>query len=416
LIGVSIAANSSSDESKSDSLLTTLYVDWSGPDNYSTIQSAIDVASIDENILKNNHKRTEKEWTWIFYDDAEGFASGDPMNPPEVYINYSIFNTLYSGDNLNVLVLQDTFLKPAKLWYINENKENILLQDMGEINMGDGKTLYEFITYAKNNFPAKRYLLSFYGHGAGWGGACGDRFGTDFLTMDEMQVAISTAGNVDIICFTAPCLMGAVESIYELRDCTDVYVASQEVSMYLYWMNSMENIRDLLDYDLNLSNVEIGKQIIEFIEEDHVDDELITMSAIRTDKIEELIVNIDNLAKYLIDNTKYYKELEIIYEDIEFFGYGGSVDLYDFCRLMNNTFSNETITSLFQEIKDSLLYCVIANYHGLEHENAHGMTIFLPNQITKYFTVIRYRAPLLNLDFAQNTYWDEFIKDYIIKK
>lgn len=374
------------------------------------------IGSIDESNLQNNQKSIEKEWTWIFYDDADSIAMADPMNPPEGYTNYSISNTLYSGDNLNVLVLQDTFLKPAKLWYINENKENILLQDMGEINMGDDEILYDFITYAKNKFPAKRYLLSFYSHGGGWGGACGDRFGTDFLTMNEMQVAISTAGNVDIICFTAPCLMAAVESIYELRDCTDVYVASQEVSMYLYWMTSMENIRNLLDYNVNLSNVEIGQQIIEFIEEDHVGDELITMSAVRTDKIEELIVNIDSLAKYLIDNTEYYKGLEIIYEDIEFFGTSDLVDLYDFCRLMNNSFSNENITSLLQGIMDSLLSCVIANYHGLEHENAHGMTIYLPNQITRYFTIIRYRTPLLNLDFAQDTFWDEFIKDYIIKK
>ena len=54
LIGVSIVANSSSDESNIDSRSTTLYVGGSGPGNYTTIQSAIDDASSGDAVFVYN--------------------------------------------------------------------------------------------------------------------------------------------------------------------------------------------------------------------------------------------------------------------------------------------------------------------------------------------------------------------------
>jgi len=368
------------------------------------------------NDFNKNMESNQKEWTWIFYDDADSYNMGDPMDPPFEYGMYSIPNTIYSGENLNVIVLQDTFFKPAKLWYIGENKTKTLLQDMSEINMGDDQTLSDLILYAKNNFPADRYLLSIYSHGFGWQGACGDNLNMDFLTMHEMQEALLKAGGVDIICFTAPCNMAAIESVYELRDCTDVYIGSEESSMYLYWMNSMENIRNLLDYNFELSSIEIGMEIVIFIEKDHIGDEMITMSAVRTDEIEELVFTIDSMAKYFIENPNLFKILRSIYPEIDRFGAGEFIDIYDFCRLMNNSIINEDLSLIFQNMMNSLESSVIAEYHGTFHSNAHGLTIFLPNFLFKYFSVWWYGHPLLNLDIAQNTMWDEFIKNYLIRK
>jgi len=357
------------------------------------------------------------EWTWIFYDDADTFNTGDPMDLPEGYEQYSIFNTLYSGNNLNVIVLQDTFLKPANLWYINENKEQILLEEMGEINMGDDKTLSDFIMYAKNNFPADRYVLSFYSHGFGWMGACPDNFLFDFLTMDEMQKAILGAGGVDLICFTAPCTMAAFESVYELQACCDVYIGSEEGSMYLYWMKSMEKIRNLLNFQTELSNFDIGEKIIEFIETDNNDEdkcEYLTMSAIRTDNVNDLTYDINVLAEYLLDNPDYYKIIESIFNEIERFGAGNLLDLYDFCTVLNNSVQDNNLSIILNTIMNSVSFSVMANCHGSFHQNARGLTIFFPNNFFDNLYLNLYGSPVFDLDFAQHTLWDEMLKYYII--
>ena len=41
------------------------------------------------------------------------------------------------------------------------------LEDLGEINMADGQSLVDFITWAAENFPANKYALILSDHGAG---------------------------------------------------------------------------------------------------------------------------------------------------------------------------------------------------------------------------------------------------------
>ncbi|HDM67216.1 MAG TPA: hypothetical protein ENG62_02385 [Thermoplasmatales archaeon] len=45
-----------------------------------------------------------------------------------------------------------------------------------------------------------------------------------WLTMDGVQQALIASGGVDVICSTAPCLMGAFELVYELRNCVKLYI------------------------------------------------------------------------------------------------------------------------------------------------------------------------------------------------
>jgi len=67
----------------------------------------------------------------------------------------------YSGENLNVIVLQDKEYDPACMWYIEENHTKKLIKDMGELNMGDYQTLDDFVKYSKTNYPAIDTLFHF---------------------------------------------------------------------------------------------------------------------------------------------------------------------------------------------------------------------------------------------------------------
>ena len=89
--------------------------------------------------------------------------------------------------------------------YYNKITDNkILLEALGEVNMGDPQTLIDFISYGKEHYPAERYQLCLYGHANAWYGACpDDTSGGDIMTMDEFQQALTATdaqGSLRDIC------------------------------------------------------------------------------------------------------------------------------------------------------------------------------------------------------------------------
>lgn len=366
--------------------------------------------------LNNAHPQSSitKKWTWMFYDDADFYNAYDPL-VDQVSGCPTFAEETCSGENLDVIVLQDKEHSPAKLWYIDEHHDMVLLEEMGEVNMGDAHTLRDFITYAKNRYPAERYLISLYNHGGGWMGACVDDTDNDMLTMDEIQVAMTEAGDVDIICFTAPCLMGALESVYELRECVEVYIGSEELSGYGHWWGTIEGMCNLLDNESDLSNVAIGRQIIHLIENNTPWPASITMSAIRTDKMEDLARSLDIVAQSLIeDYSESYDKIWSIYNDIQYFSSGGILDTYDFAEKYLNVETDPTIRQNLINVMSGISDAVIAECHGSDYPDAHGLTIYFPPKKSKYNS--QYSTAEYGLDFSQNTNWDEFLLVFMKEK
>ncbi len=46
--------------------------------------------------------------------------------------------------------------------------------DLGEVNMADGQTLVDFVTWAVQTYPADKYVLILSDHGMGWPGGWSD--------------------------------------------------------------------------------------------------------------------------------------------------------------------------------------------------------------------------------------------------
>jgi len=349
---------------------------------------------------------TGKNWTWLFYDDADFYNAYDPLE--------DFAKEAYSGENLDVIVLQDTNYGPAKIWYINENHEHNLLAEWGEVDMGDSQTLQDFLEYGKTNYPATRYILSMYDHGGGWAGACFDVTDNGWLTMNDMQQALTNTNGVDIICFTAPCLMGALESAYELRDCVDVYIGSEANSGYGYWWyGTIAGICNMLNNNPDLSNIGIGGQIIQLITNNTPWPDSITMSAIRTDKIEELANSLDTIAHDFINNfNKSFGNVWSAYSNVQSFGSGYCIDAYDFAEECLLVETNQSICQHLENVMNHVSEVVIAECHGNEYPDANGLTIYFPDPSNySYNSIYAYADPDYKLDFSQNTFWDEFLID-----
>ena len=361
-----------------------------------------------ENSLQNINNETKK-WTFMFYDDADFYRAYDPLG-----ISFS--EATHSGENVDVVVLQDKEYGPATMWYIDENHHLEKLEDMGEVNMGNSSTLKNFVEYCKNKYPAERYILAMYDHGMGWGGACIDGFSNnDYLTMDEMQKALTESGGVDILCFTAPCYMGALECVYELKDCVEVYVGSEEKSGYTVWHEPIASLCETLHENPDISNIALGEKIIQWIEEDaktDMWDSLLTMSAIRTDKIEDLVISIDELSIYLnenfndtIDNIRKARR-----KTKEIGRHRQSIDFLDFIQKYDKIERDPIISQHLQNITDAFNEAVIKECHRFWHRKTNGLSIYLPMTTLLYGYAPQYHN--IGLDFPHDTHWDEFLVKY----
>ncbi|MBT7121394.1 MAG: peptidase C11, partial [Clostridia bacterium] len=163
-------------------------------------------------------------------------------------------NSTVSSDTNQRFLLEDSGLK--------------LLQDnLGRKAMTDPNTLTDFIRFSKENFPANRYSLIFWDHGAGSLSGFGyDEFapGTT-MTLDEINSALKNADTVfDFIGFDA-CLMATFETAVMLNNYADYMIASEEIEpgrgwYYTDWISA-------ISADTSMSTVQIGKNIIDsFIE------------------------------------------------------------------------------------------------------------------------------------------------------
>lgn len=380
---------------------------------------SINPVMLGEKTIKSNNldvflNQNNDKWTWIFYDD-EDFPTG--VSILDRFSEYA-----FSRENLDIIVLTDTYNGPANIWYIDENHERILLQQMGEVNMGNYQTLRDFIKYSKENFPASRYLLSLYNHGNGWEGSCWDGSNNDdFLSMDEIKTALTETGNVDIVAFTGPCLMSSMECVYELRNNTDIYLGSEAIGFFDCWRYSIFDICNLLNQYPETDCIDVGKRIIELIRENNNGrefDPVSTISAFRTDKIINFTQSFDSILYDLCNNyEKEYYKICNIRKDIQSFprsSHSYLVDVYDF---LEKNLENTTNQSFITKIIDSMnLFneLIIDEYHGDASiiKNVHGSSLYFPDPPGSLYD-LRYDNPDFGLDFCEDTYWDEFIEMFL---
>jgi hypothetical protein len=348
-------------------------------------------------------------WTFLFYDDADFTYAYDPYN--------DFVADAHSGDNVNVLVLRDRNDDLGRIWYVNRIHMPVFEDYWGEPDMGDYLTLRDFILYGKVHYPADRYILALYDHGGGWAGACVDVTNGGWLTMDDIKQAVSEAGNIDIICFTAPCLMGAVESIYELRDCVDIYIGSEELSGYAFWHGIMGNICDVLDNSSQLSNEDIGEMIIQFVAANQYwVSEHMTMSAVKASDVNNAVAQLDAFSQYALDNMPdIIDSLQKARSLAWGFGLGGEyefvqeIDLYDFAAQFAALGTDSVLSQILQDLKDDVDAAVIAECHGTAQQGANGLSVYFPETIVDH----NEDYPTVLLDMLEDTYWDEFLNLYL---
>lgn len=355
-------------------------------------------------------KPANKAWTTLYYLDAD--YSGGYADP----LQQMLIDEINSTANVNVVVIQDTLNDPAFIYYIDENHTKILLEELGEVNMGDSQVLQDFLAYGKQQYPADRYLLWVLDHGGAWKGACLDETDNAIgMTLNNFQKALAATGGVDIICFLA-CLMSSIEAVYELRNDVDVFIGSEELAYFSWFDDVCGDTNQLLSDSPTLANDAIGSQIVHYFQENHnPPTNTLTMSALRTEAIASLATALDALVR---DYTKHWLRSygfiknahnnTFLLSDLD--EWAAVFEVYDLRGFLENLPSSALTEAALNAFDDVL----ITEVHGTDMEGTHGLSIFFQPRKSPYGLFRDYRDENYGLDFAQDTFWNEFLFLFIL--
>ena len=190
-----------------------------------------------------------KKWTVLIY------ANGNNELEPETQQAVAKLENMAPSEDMNIVVqlgrakyglvkiLRPGVPKSEQNWsgvrrYCLSSGKSILLQNLGEKNMADPKSLYEFLKWGIEHYPAKRYMLILSGHGFQFVGVMTDysQKAPYIMGIPEMVRAINRAANdtgsqIDLLILDV-CYFNFFESIYELGK--DENHAVQNVITYIF--------------------------------------------------------------------------------------------------------------------------------------------------------------------------------------
>ncbi|MCX6666193.1 MAG: clostripain-related cysteine peptidase [Euryarchaeota archaeon] len=402
---------------------------------------------------------SEKKWTVMYYFGGDQEWDWQSVNQLiDIFLNATI--TL--SPHINLVILGDwtrNFYAYAQITKLRRAK--FVVEDIAEINTGNYTTLRDYVLRCKTEYPAERYYLHIHGHGHAWYGACPDcktndtENPNDMLTMNEIHKALDESGGVDILEFTN-CRMGNLEAAYELRNCTKVYIGSEdEVTTAAPFSLMLGELRVLRD-NYYKSNIKIAEIFIKklrvpytytftpsylimgliyalkyhyFTSISGLIYNKFTMSAIRTDALDDVSTAIDDLAHLLVANREDYQILVTnvrsqaddfppVYNPDNY--KGAFVDVYNFADVLNTLAFKASKQELYRttrNIKRSMEKAVIAEWHQVGHKQAQGLTLYFPFNNSDIYpwsgSWNLHNYTTFNLEFTANTYWDEFLTAYL---
>ena len=143
---------------------------------------------------------------------------------------------------------------------------NLVLVDdsLGQLDCTSPDTLADFISWGAENYPANRYILIFWDHGAGpvYGFGYDEHQSEDsVLTIDEIQTAIRQSGITFDIIGMDSCIMSSLELCCAMYNYCDYMILSEDFESgygwsYTGWLNALSE-------DTGISSEELGKIIVD---------------------------------------------------------------------------------------------------------------------------------------------------------
>jgi Clostripain family len=338
------------------------------------------------------------------------------------------------------------------------------VQELPEINTGDPAALSAFITWAMDAYPADRFALVLWNHGAGWkdddvykaAARCGppgqpaaspalvrrvrsarsgrvlfstsvaellrailfDDSSADFLDNREMKQVLAEAvarigRPIDLLGFDA-CLMNMLEVVYQVRDQSRVVVGSQEIEPGDGW--PYDRILAALATNPDMDAEALGRCIVPAYVDyyrERSPAKGVTQSAIRTSAVGPVCEATSDLAEALLpllDSTTLWGRLSKVQRDVQRFTDREYVDLHHLADLLAKSDKRgkpgKAARALVKVLSPPTTPIITEAHLGSTMQHATGLSIYLPSP--------RGLSPLYaTLDFAHDYSWSAFLNAYV---
>ena len=343
-----------------------------------------------------------------------------------------------------------------------------MLQDLGEVNMADGDTLVDFVTWAVQTYPSDHYVLILSDHGMGWPGGWSDpspggrdsgtapliqQLREDSIFLSEMDDAFAQIQRntgiekFDLIGMDA-CLMSQLEVYSMLEPYARYVVASEETEPGLGWAYSA--FLSLLVYDPGITTAQLATNIVDtYIDQDEriVDDQArneflqqnsstggffgftrvsasqlasqleqnITLTAVDLTQLPALNESFNAFAYALqsIDQRAVASARSYTQSYTSIFGRKvppSYLDLGHFVQMVTKYSNNSNIQRAADDVLAALDDVVVAERHGRSKAGSTGIALYFPNSSL-------YKSPTTGIQsyaqlaerFTQVSLWDDFM-------
>lgn len=169
------------------------------------------------------------EWTIAVYGDADNNLEGawDKYTDPGL-------SGIPASDSVKVVAAVDRFSTLGVEIVEYGAGTSTVSASFDEMNFAASGTLTWFLQYVVANYPSDKLAVVLWDHGGGWWGVCWDDTNGGYISTNELESAVISAGvYIDVLGFDA-CMMSSMEVAYGMykTDLVGMMVASEQLVPY----------------------------------------------------------------------------------------------------------------------------------------------------------------------------------------
>ncbi len=350
-----------------------------------------------------NIDNTQNKWTILVYMNADNDLE------PYGLLNLNQMEKVGSDPNVKIVVQVDRasgYDTSNDNWtgcrrYLvtrDSNAQTItstMLQDMGEVDMGNPGTLREFITWGQTNFPATHTCLVIWNHGSGWRSTMtaqsitrnisfDDTSGTSIRTIDLPYALAGASAPLDLVAFDAS-LMQMTEVAYEIKDSAAYMVGSEESPPgegYIYdqWLGALKSRP-------TMTASELGTSIAQKFVASYTNRFDVTQSVVNLAAVPALAAAVDQLGSaiqpYALTRATELARARAACQEYKFSYYK---DLLDYALNIKDALPSPAVSAACSQVQSAMGQAVVYEAHTSGSvSRSHGLSIYVPTP-QEYYT------------------------------
>lgn len=364
----------------------------------------------------------KKDWTMLVFINGH--------NNLDDYGAYNInqMEKVGSTDDFNVVVQWASLAakKTTKRLFVQKDNDinkvsSPVVQELPKVDMGDKKSLLDFIKWGADNFPAEHYFVAVWNHGSGWHlkNASGDDIHANDISFDDttghhitteqlaevMEDATAYIGHPVDIYGSDACLMAMVEIAHEMAGSVTTFVGSEEVEPGDGW--PYDGFLERWSKRPGANSNEVGGFLVDAYKAYYqaLGNSTTTLSALDVTKLPALVEEIGLFREKLL-SVKDLNPIAKAAKDAQRYTYSDYVDIGDVVDRIKVSLIKQGETNVdFTSLRSALSAVVVAN--GITGGKSTGVSMWWPVQAYQWNSnKTRYKG----LKFDQDVHWSDVLQ------